>query len=178
MFGRFAIRAAAFLATGAAALSSPAALAAPAAESAYTRHEWDKCRKIGAQDDTVTRRCEGQAGVPILYSGGEDGASVAFGAKGMRGDFPLSGFFFPKQTVEWRSAGGKPFAAILRYDVGKAIGGPFRTRLVIYKLEGAVSSCIVGSLDGGRPDANEAARRLADTRAQDFDCGRDKAENP
>ncbi len=166
MIRRFAILAALLSATGAAA-----------AESAYTKHDWDKCRKVAAEDDTVIRRCDGPAGIPLLYSGGEDGASVGFGAKGMRGDFPLAGFFFPKQTVEWRSAGGKPFAAILRYDVGKAIGGPFRSRLVVYKLEGAASSCIVGSIDGARPDANEAARKFADQRAAAFVCGKDTAVN-
>lgn len=168
MIGRISTIAVLLLATGA---------AAHAADSAYTRHDWDKCRKIGAQDDTVTRRCDGQAGVPVLYSGGEDAASVSFGAKGMSGDLPLNGFFFPKQTVEWRSVGGKPFATILRYDVGKAIGGPFHSRLVVYKLNGTTSSCFVGSVDGGRPDANEAARKLADERAPAFACGKDAAVN-
>ncbi len=147
--------------------------AACAAESAYTKHDWDRCRKIAAEDDTITRRCAGFSDIPVLHSGGEDAASVGFGARGMRGDWPLTGFFFPKTVIEWRSEGGKPFAAILRYDVGPAIGGPFRSRLVVYRLEGAASSCAVAAIDGGKPDANETARKIADEKAHSFVCDKD-----
>lgn len=146
---------------------------AQAADSAYTRHDWEKCPQVKADEDWVVRRCEGFAGVPIFYVGAEDSTSVGFGADGLRGD-GLGDFTFAKDTVEWRKAGDGPYAAILRYDFGSSIGGPFRSRLVVYKLEGAKSSCIVGSVDGAKKNANLLARELADGRAKAFRCEQDK----
>jgi len=146
---------------------------ARAAESAYTTFDWDKCRKTGAEDDVVMRRCDGPAGIAVDVNSGADAAFVSFGAKGARGDTQLGEFYFPKTTVEWRKAAGKPYAAILRYDIGKSIGGPFRSALVVYKLEGTASSCIVAIVDGGKPDANARARRTADEAAPKFACDKD-----
>jgi len=143
-----------------------------AADSAYTRFDWEKCRKTGAEDDVVMRRCDGPDGIAVDINSGEDAAFVSFGAKGARGETQIGQFYFPKETVEWRKASGKPFAAILRYDVGKAIGGPFRSALVVYKLEGTQSSCITAIVDGGKPGANERARQAADA-APKFTCDRD-----
>ncbi|MFT4096552.1 MAG: hypothetical protein QM651_05475 [Rhodoblastus sp.] len=150
-----------------------AAERAAAAESAYTKFDWEKCRKTAAEDDVVIRRCNGPDGVAVHINNGADAAFVSFGAKGVRGETQLGEFYFPKDTVEWRRSGGKPFAAILRYDIGKAIGGPFRSALVVYKLEGSASSCIVAILDSARPDANARARTLADEAAPKFSCGKD-----
>ncbi len=93
---------------------------AGAADSAYTKFDWEKCRKTGAEDDVIMRRCNGPDGIAVDINSGADAAFVSFGAKGARGDTQLGEFYFPKDTVEWRKAAGKPFAAILRYDVGKA----------------------------------------------------------
>ena len=146
---------------------------AAAAESAYTKFEWDMCRKTGAEDDVVTRRCSGPDGIVVDINSGADAAFVSFGGKGARGETQLGEFYFPKETVEWRKDSGKPYAAILRYDIGKSVGGPFRSALVVYKLEGAASSCIVAIIDGGKPDANEHARNAADEAAPKFTCGKD-----
>ena len=149
------------------------ATCAAAAESSYTRHVWDECRQIAAEDDSVTRRCSGFGGVPVLYTAASDAASVGFGQNGLTGESNLGSFFFPRETVEWRTKAGKPFAAILRYDIGPSVGGPFRSWLAVYKLQGVKSSCIVALVDGARADANAHARELADTGAQGFKCERD-----
>ncbi|HMN72506.1 MAG TPA: hypothetical protein PKA55_11640 [Rhodoblastus sp.] len=146
---------------------------ASAAESSYTKFDWETCRKTGAEDDVVTRRCNGPDGIAVDINSGADAAFVSFGAKGARGETQLGDFYFPKATVEWRRSGGKPLAAILRYDIGKAIGGPFRSALVVYKLEGTASSCIVAIVDGARPGANDRARTAADEAATKFTCGKD-----
>lgn len=146
---------------------------AGAADSAYTKFDWEKCRKTGAEDDVIMRRCNGPDGIAVDINSGADAAFVSFGAKGARDDTQLGEFYFPKDTVEWRKAAGKPFAAILRYDIGKSVGGPFRSALVVYKLEGAASSCIVAIVDGGRPDANVRARKTADEAAPKFTCDKD-----
>lgn len=147
---------------------------AQAAESNYTRHDWDKCKQIAAEDDSVTRRCAGLGGVPLLYTAASDASSVGFGEKGMIGDSDFGDFYFPKETVEWRSKGGKPYAAILRYDLGPAIGGPFKSWLAVYKLQGVKSSCVVALVDGAHANANERARDIADQDAARFTCDRDK----
>lgn len=146
---------------------------AAAADSAYTKFDWDKCRKTGAEDDVVMRRCAGPDGVAVDINSGADAAFVSFGARGARGDTQLGAFYFPKQTVEWRKAAGKPFAAILRYDIGKSVGGPFRSALVVYKLEGTASSCIVAIVDGDKADANARARAIADDATPKFTCDKD-----
>lgn len=150
-----------------------AAERAGAGESAYTKFDWEKCRKTGEEDDAVMRRCNGPGGIAVNINSGADAAFVSFGAKGVRGETQLGEFYFPKDTVEWRKNGGKPFAAILRYDIGKAIAGPFRSALVVHKLEGAASSCIVAIVDGATPDANAQARKTADAAAPKFTCGKD-----
>lgn len=162
-------------------LMAAAPQTALAAESAYTKFEWEKCRKTGAEDDVVMRRCDGPDGIAVDINSGEDAAFVSFGAKGARGETQIGAFYFPKETVEWRKEAGKnagkPFAAILRYDVGKAIGGPFRSALVVYKLEGTQSSCVTAIVDGGKPGANESARQAAD-QAPKFICDKDAPRRP
>jgi len=168
------MRAALFLAC---LIGAFAADSAWAADSAYTKFDWEKCRKTGEEDDVVMRRCNGPDGIVVDINSGADAALVSFGAKGARGDTQLGEFYFPKETVEWRKAGGasggKPFAAILRYDIGKSVGGPFRSALVVYKLEGTESSCIVAIVDGRKPGANERARKAADEMAPGFTCEKD-----
>jgi hypothetical protein len=144
-----------------------------AADSLYTKYDWETCKKIAKEDDTTTRRCAGPGGLVVMYSAGEDSAFVAFGAKGVRGETSLGEFYFPRDTVEWRNAAGAPVAAILRYDIGRSISGPFKSSLVVYKLEGSKSSCVVGVVNGGRKDANERAREIADKHAVSFACDRD-----
>lgn len=155
---------------------------ADAADSAYTKFDWETCRKTGAEDDVVMRRCNGPDGIAVDINSGADAAFVSFGAKGARGETQLGSFYFPKTTVEWRKdskqSSGKPYAAILRYDIGKSIGGPFKSALVVYKLEGTASSCIVAIVDGGKPDANERARKAADEAAPKFICDKDAPQKP
>lgn len=150
-----------------------AAPGAMAADSAYTKFDWETCRKTGEEDDVVMRRCNGPDGVAVDINSGADAAFVSFGAKGARGETQIGEFYFPKDTVEWRKNAGKPFAAILRYDVGKSVGGPFRSALVVYKLEGTASSCVVAIVDANKPDGNARARKLADEAAPKFTCEKD-----
>ena len=153
-----------------------AADSAAAADSAYTKFDWEKCRKTAEGDDVVMRRCNGPDGIVVDINNGADAAFVSFGEKGARVETQLGELYFPKETVEWRKAAGKPFAAILRYDIGKAIGGPFRSALVVYKLEGKTSSCVVAIVDGGKPGANERARAVADEATPKFTCDKDSPQ--
>jgi hypothetical protein len=78
-----------------------------------------------------------------------------------------------RRAASWTCAtAGKPVAAVLRYDIGQSVSGPFKSALVVYKIEGSKSSCIVAVVSGGRKDANERARAIADERAASFTCER------
>lgn len=164
----------------AAALPAAAPRADEIIDSTYTRHEYQKCKELKQEDDVRKYRCEGHVGTLVNVYMAEDSTVVDFGFQGNKDDagaFP-AGFVFAGDTVEWRGRvrTGKmtPYAAILRYDVGHSVGGPFKPVLYVYHIKGLQGSCIVGSVDGAHPDANERARKLADDVSAGFRCGTDK----
>ena len=149
-------------------------------DSSYTKHDYAKCKEGKQVDDVHNYRCEGHVGTLVNVYMAEDSTTVDFGFQGDKVDhdqFPTS-FVFANDTIEWRGRvrTGKmtPYAAILRYDVGPAIGGPFKPVLYVYHIKGLQGSCIVGSVDGAHPDANERARKLADEVSAGFRCGTDE----
>ncbi len=118
-------------------------------------------------------------GIAVNYYGEDDGATIDFGTDGSKDAWPYAqSFVFAGKTIEWRgeTRNGRlvPYAAIVRYDLGRAIGGPFRPALMIFRLVGTTSSCLAAAEDGRRADANARARRTADTFVRDFRCGKDK----
>jgi hypothetical protein len=168
------------LAALALAVSAAALRADEIIESTYTKHDYAKCKEGKQEDDVHKYRCEGHVGTLVNVYMAEDSTTVDFGFQGDKddqGQFPSS-FVFAKETIEWRGRvrTGKmtPYAAILRYDVGPAIGGPFKPVLYVYHIKGLQGSCIVGSVDGSHADANERARKLADEHSAGFRCGADK----
>lgn len=151
---------------------------AHAADSAYTSHDYQACPLIRDEDAYQVRRCEGFGGIAVNWHNEDDGAVVDFGANGSAEDGPYEPpFAVAGKTVEWRGAirSGAlvPYAAIVRYDMGRSIGGPFEPVLMIFHLEGKTGSCLAASVDGRRADANTRARRIADTFARTFRCGED-----
>lgn len=144
--------------------------------SSYTTHEYTKCRKDQGNGDPVSvHRCPGKAGITVIWTAGDDSSAVEFGAKALQETISAKAAFFEAgKTIEWRGPkGGKPQAAILRYATGANVGKLDGSRLVVYRLAADGSSCILGSVDARKPDANAAARRLADEKAPSFRCGRD-----
>jgi len=146
-------------------------------ESRYTTHDYEQCPLVREYQDAQERRCEGLGSIGVNYHNASDASLVDFGAKGSTGDWPGQSFVFPAETIEWRGATKAgvliPFAAIVRYDMGQSIGGPFRPSLVVYRLEDDSRSCVAATVDGRRAGAEAAARKLADTFARTFRCGRD-----
>ncbi len=146
---------------------------AVAADSIYTRHVWEKCRTLKDDGVVSAKSCKGPGGLPILYENEPDAAFVSFGERGFVGEGIGSDLATaPGDAVEWRRDGGPPFAAILRYAVGASVTAPHVSRLVVYKLEGRRSSCIV-AIVGPVANANARARAIADARARGFACGKD-----
>jgi hypothetical protein len=151
---------------------------APAAKAAssYTTHDYERCSLVSKDDAFQDYACQGYAGIPLKYHSEEDGSAVEFGSEGGLDHTPLGeGFLFAGKTMEWRGEpNALPYAAILRYDVGPAIGGPFHPELMILRLEGKRRSCHAATVDAGEPDANARARLLADRYVATFHCRRDK----
>jgi hypothetical protein len=154
--------------------------AARAADSTYTRHDYERCKKLGNDDPIIERRCEGHAGIPVVWTNEPDNSSVSFGTEGaIGGEFDVRFTFATVcNVIEWRGpakAGRvEPVAAIVRYQLCRAIGGPCVPELVVYRLVGKRGSCIAATVNGRRTDANERAREAADGFAGSFDCERDK----
>lgn len=149
---------------------------AQAMASTYTRHAYDTCAKAKPDEDGVSvRHCAGQGGVAVVWTAGDDSSAVGFGAKPADETVIDASFFEAGTAIEWRGPkGGKAQAAILRYKTGQRIGKLDGSRLVVYRLGADSASCIIGSIDGRKPDANAQARKLADETAAGFRCGQDQ----
>jgi hypothetical protein len=156
------------------------AAAAGSIESAYSRHDYERCEKLGDDDPIMERRCEGHAGIPVTWINEPDNSNVSFGSEGAVGGEFDKRFTFAVvgNVIEWRGpverGAVEPYAAIIRYQLCRAIGGPCAPELVVYRLNGKRSSCIAATVNGRRTDANVRAREMADTFARDFDCEKDK----
>ncbi|WP_332680529.1 hypothetical protein [Bosea sp. (in: a-proteobacteria)] len=152
-------------------------MAAEEPASDYTRHDYGKCRKAGPDAEGVSvHRCAGKAGIPVIWTAGDDSSSVDFSTRPIAETISdKASFFEAGGTIEWRGPkGGRPQAAILRYATGQNIGKLDGSRLVVYRLSPDGVSCVIGSVDGRAGDANAQARRLADEKAAGFRCGQDR----
>ncbi|MGO1079665.1 hypothetical protein [Inquilinus sp. CA228] len=126
--------------------------------------------------------CAGWRGYPVLLSTADLRSSVFYGFP-PAGDRPFetfAAFNGVGPRIEWRieTDGDRstPFATIHRWTVGGADDQQAEVLVVakVGQLDGR-QGCVVGLVTAsGHPDANEAARRLADERARSFACGTDK----
>jgi hypothetical protein len=167
----------------AAAFDLPA-LAADRVGSAYSRFDYEKCTRTSDDDPIMERRCEGYGDIPVHWINEPDSSSVSFGEEGNLGGEYDSRFTFAVvgDVVEWRGAFRNeeliPYAAVVRYQLCRSVGGPCAPELVIYRLVGKHASCIAATVNGRRADANARAREIADGFARIFDCEKDKRRAP
>jgi hypothetical protein len=165
-------------------LASPDAVAKENFGSAYTRHVYEQCVHTNDDDPIMERRCAGHGGIEVHWINEPDNSSVSFGSEGaIGGEYdPRFTFAVVGNVIEWRGplTGGSiaPIAAIVRYELCRAIGGPCAPELVIYRLLGKRASCIAATVNGRRADANLRAREIADTFVASFDCEKDKPRKP
>ena len=142
-----------------------------------------------AQDgegDWANLACTGYRGYPVILYSADLRESVFYG-------FPPGGDIAPAwesfsafnsvgPKIEWRieteGAVAIPFAAIHRWKVSNAEDPDRQTEILVVEKVGQIHAregCAVGLvLATGNPDANVAARRIADERAKDFACGVDE----
>jgi hypothetical protein len=148
-------------------------------DSAYTKHEFEKCALVRDDDPVTERRCIGYTGIPVFWVNEPDSTSIAFGPEDVTNYSYDERFTFAvvENTIEWRGPrkAGRiaPFVAIVRFQLCRSIGGPCRPELVLFRLEGKRRSCISASIDATRTDANIRARALADSFVSRFHCGTD-----
>ena len=147
-------------------------------QSAYTQIEsCETLREAEVEAGTTEQRCPGYGGVALFVSEGDLRTDVDAGVPNGSWDTP-AGFKSVGKTVEWRLRDGRPFPAIVRYEV-EGTGGTVAERqsdlaVVTVGREGA-PGCLVGYVPAdAEPDQNTAARRLADRDAEGHDCDADR----
>jgi len=153
------------------------------AKSSYTKLDFDKnCTfKTPAHEEEegmgVIGTCYVGNAPVIHYMEGDLRQSVGFGAIKQFQSFGQ--FNRMNTTIEWRSNGGRTYAAIMRFFIDHA-NNEGRSRegqvLVIHRVAETDKgqTCIVGMVDArANHNANLLARQVADTMAKSFNCSRD-----
>ncbi len=173
-------------------MRAPAALllrlfpaAAPAAESIYTKVDFEKdCQEQESDENGGSWLCTGFGGYGIRFAEGDLRQSAFYGHLGPwyeLGAFEtFGGFNHAGDTVEWRLEAGRPVATIRRWFVSPGTddkGDPLPEVqvLVISKVgqKGTGDACVVGYVEAtANADANALATGVADTQARDFACRR------
>ena len=171
-------------------LSAGAAIA-QSMGSSYTSTAPKDCRQIGKPselDGSTTRACPGKDGLIVLIAEDDlrEVVSVGRNRKAAAEEPAAKLWFAPfnssENTVEWRSAGAKPFAMIQRWHIADSTdpdkqGRPnTKAMLVVTRLPpGPV--CHVAYVDAiANTNANELARKAADDFARGFTCGKDEVK--
>lgn len=167
----------------------PSAAAAAEYSSVYSKLDSTKDCTVFAKapedgGEWANLTCDGYKGYPVIVYYSDLRESLFYG-------FPPSGDIAPRwesfagfnatsPTIEWRlrdEAGLKiPFATIHRWTIEE--GGAPKVEVLVIEKVGQIDrrdGCMVGYVVAtGNPGANEAARKIADTKAQNFNCGSDK----
>jgi hypothetical protein len=174
------------------AMSGWPAAQAQSFASAYSSTAAKDCRKTAAfkvegDDDASEQVCPGPRGLVVVKQEDDLRETVSAGRSAKAAELePAAGqgfgpFNSTTDTVEWRlGARGKPFAMIQRWHIADNDDPDRRGRpqtkqvLVVTRLPpGAV--CHVAYVDvAANPDANDLARKAADTGAKGFDCRKNR----
>lgn len=133
----------------------------------------------GEPNDSVHYECKGFGNYVVTFTEGDLRSAVSYGTESAdhcSRTQSFGGFNSVGQTIEWRLRNGKPIATILRWTVSYDPENSEKTKtwLVVTKLE-PDDSCHMGYVEGAYPNANEAARKLADNFASGFSCQTGKA---
>ena len=160
--------------------------------SAYTDLDAEKDCTVFAsaeegEGEWANLACNGYRGYPVLIYSGDLRESVFYGYP-PGGDLAptwesFSAFNSAGAKIEWRieTDNGRaiPYAAIHRWFVSANAEKPdSQTEVLVVEKVGQTDQrdgCAVGLvLATGNPQANQAARKIADERARNFTCGEDQ----
>ncbi len=154
--------------------------------SAYTKINLKKCKTLDQSDQGGTWRCKGLKGYALYVAEGDLRMMIGYG-KGHEKQRAASQTLGPFNslvekdgitTLEWRLAGGVPYATIVSYQTQSDASGTMVTGqvLVVSKVgaKGGSDACHVAHIDAlANADANVLARKAADEMAAKFDCAKD-----
>ena len=159
--------------------------------SSYTSTAPKDCRQIGKPSDLdggTTRVCPGKDGLVVLIAEDDLREIVSVGrnrkqaAEQPAADVWFAPFNSSESTVEWRSAGDKPFAIIKRWHIADNAdpdkqGRPKTKAMLVVTRLPPCPVCHVAYVDAiANPNANELARKAADDLARGFTCGKDEVK--
>jgi hypothetical protein len=143
--------------------------------SVYTSFALESCTQVEKPDEYVFEGawvCKGIPGYEIFQSGADARSFAAFGKKEAGRHCAALKTFHAFNTalspIEWRMKGDTPIAAIERWSLTDADEN--RTTWLVVNALRENESCHMHYVAGSYPNANEAARRAADERAERFDC--------
>jgi len=174
-------------------LLAAAPVAAHANDSTYTDLDTDHCKTLSEEDSEgggISLQCKGFKDYPVYFKEGDLRQSILYGPASnasIEGIFEsFEPFNHTARKIEWRlGPDGKPTATILRWfieNIDPATGEPSPKVkgqvLVVSKVAGQDGmGCVVGYVDAlANPEPNVMARQIADTKAENFACGTDKAD--
>lgn len=156
-----------------------------AAESVYTDLVLDKCKTLVEPQpdepggDFVSLSCSGLGDYRVLFKEGDVRQSIHYGylKKSIIDEaFESFGpFNHMNPKIEWRvDADGKPYAAIQRFFTGDAESQGQVLAVSRVEQPGDEEGCPVGYVDAlANTEPNVLARKIADTIAMAFQCGKD-----
>ena len=183
-------------AIGLAGIFAACPVAASAAESVYTKLDFDTgCAWKEPESEEEAQMggeavCKGLEGYPVYFAESDLRQHTAYGPAADPFAFP-TGFGqwnSVNETIEWRIEDGKPFATIHRWfidnispDTGASEEASRGQVLIISTVADPDAppaervSCVVGLVDAlENRDANVLAREVADDYANGFRCGVDR----
>jgi hypothetical protein len=144
-------------------LGSAPVVAQPKVTSAYTTLNLVRCKQLdhGETPESTEWRCSGYRGIALFVQNGDERYDVDAGVEDEDALFAHT-FDYPGKTVEWRIAGGKPFAIIYRLESAN----PDRPRTTVLVVETIGTrgrpGCRVATVAGSARNANQQARSAAD----------------
>ncbi len=158
---------------------------AVAAESVYTKLDFDACVPLATDEQGAWLQCPGVGGYGVTFQEGDLRQAVQFGHVANGDVFESFGVFNRiNDTIEWRlDDNSVPRAAILRWflensdpQTGAVSAQSTGQVLVVSRVgqPGDAQACVVGYVDAKANDnANVMARVVADGLASGFKCGAD-----
>ena len=155
----------------------PKSLANGIIRSEYTPLDSESCGEITEYNDETgdyNQACPGYDNISVFIKNIDGRQTLNLGGnviESLGWDFNRLG-----EKLEWRLRDDEPFAAIYRYYIDDVATDSASSALAIVKISGSAGECIAGMVDGNLPQANELARRFADEKIAEFDCGVDSRE--
>lgn len=167
------------------ALATLIGISAHGAEFSYSATHGPSCTDIVSKPELSSWRCSGPHGYSAMFVDAVTVVGVRLGPTDKEKSIDDGDLTWRAATsghtlgdhLEWRTAHGRPYAAILRIwrnDPDPHTGKDQIIEELLVTKVSAQGACRVGTVNAKQRDANITARDLADSTAATFRCGIDK----